>query len=135
MSQMGIQFPIGQRFLAPLVDGEIDGVSRAGAESHGGNASVKPSNAVGFEDGFDGVMDGDGFDGAASEGLHLGLDSVDGEHGHVFDHAGDGAGDHELPVVEAVVDRRRRQVGVVMRRWGEGVEVGVLEFGGDIGGH
>ena len=35
--------------------------------------------------------------------LHSGLESVDGEHGHVLDHAGDGAGEHVFQEAGAVV--------------------------------
>ena len=114
-------------FLAGFVDGEIDGVSGARAEAHGADAAVEGGGALGLEDRTEGLTDRDGLDGAGAEGLHVGLDGVDGEHGQVLDAAGDGAGDHELPEVEAVVcgggdgDFRRLEVRP---------EIWVLEFGG-----
>lgn len=98
----------------------------AGAEAHCAYAAVEAGRAVGFEDGFDGVAHADGFDGTGAEGLHTGFDGVDWEHGHVFNHAGYRAGDHELPEVEAVVRWGDGYFGVVL---GDGEKVGFLELG------
>lgn len=68
--------------------------------------------------------DSDGFDGAGADGLHVGFDRVDWEHGHVFDGAGYRAGDHEVPEAEFVV-----------LRWDEDgwMEIGWLWDGAEVG--
>lgn len=94
--------PAGKILLGDFVEGKVDGVGRAGAEAHGPYASVESGWALCFDDGAESLGDSDGFDGAGTDGLHVGLDGVDWEHGHVFDGAGDGAGDHELVESESV---------------------------------
>lgn len=64
----------------------------------------------------------------------MGFYGVHWEHGHVFDHAGDGAGDHELPEVEAVVGRNGGVLPVVLGLRNR-AKIWVFEFGRGIGGH
>jgi len=103
MSQVVIQVAAGQRLLAELIDGEVDGVGWPSAQTHGGNAPVEPSRPIGLEDRFESGSDPHVLDGARPDCLHPGLQGVDGEHRHVFGAPGDGTGDHELPELQPIV--------------------------------
>jgi hypothetical protein len=62
----------------------MDSVGRTSAKSHGGNATVKGRRASGFEKGIEDVGYTNRFNGARPDCLHMGLDCVNREHGHVF---------------------------------------------------
>ncbi|MFS7902898.1 hypothetical protein Hanom_Chr01g00016731 [Helianthus anomalus] len=119
-----------ESFFTEFVHGEVNSVGGTGAEAHGGDAAVEAGGAVGLEDGVNGLTEAGGFDGAGSENLHTGFNGVYWEHGHVFDHAGDGTGDHELVEVKAVVGRGDGGCWVVVWWLWDGDEVGVFEFWG-----
>nr|GME16591.1 hypothetical protein PanWU01x14_023570 [Ipomoea batatas] len=68
------------------------------------------------ENRLNGMTNANGLDWAKPYGLHLGLDSIDGEHCHVLHHAGDGSGDHELPEAEPVMSSGYFLLSVIIRR-------------------
>jgi len=78
-------------------------VGRASAQAHCADAAVKGRRALRLENGLQGLTDRAGFDRAGAQGLHAGLNGVNGKHRHVLDTARDGSGDHELPELETVV--------------------------------
>lgn len=64
----------------------------------------------------------------------MGLDRIDREHSHMFDRAGDGTRDHELPEMEAVVGRYGDLRVEIWGLW-DWSEIGILELGCGVCGH
>lgn len=64
-------------------------MGRACAEAHGPDPAVESGRSFLLDDRTEGLADPDGLQRAGTEGLHVGLDCVYGEHRHVLDGAGD----------------------------------------------
>jgi hypothetical protein len=95
---------VGEGRLGELVDGEVDGVSGARAERHGRESPVKGEGAALAGHGVaQGRPQRQSRPARRRAGLHVRLQSVDGEHRRVLDDAGDGAGEHVLPEAEVIV--------------------------------
>lgn len=129
-----VRIPAGEELLASLVDREVHGVGWPGAEPHGADAPVQTHQTVRLQYRPEGLPEAHRLDGAGAHRLHVGLERVHGEHGHVLDRPRHRPCDHELPEAEAVVGDGdgdlRAEVGGRRHR----AEVPVLELGGGVRG-
>lgn len=92
-----------KELLRDLVDGEVDGIGRAGTKVHGGEAVIEVDGTFDTEDGVDGLVEADLPLAAQGAILHPCLDDVDKKHRGVLHDTDDATGDHELPEVEAIM--------------------------------